>query len=636
METPPGRPTEQAAVRNESAAPTRFVATRVLLAIAYLGLIGLCVSLLGQFSGPLLLAFLFLILAIPAGIFGTYLATLRRIHWLGMWSTDSFAVRWLSGPWLRLALGFLMAFLTAAVLAVRLSVADQVDLTLLAICVVIVGFCLFTFGGWLRRQFQPLYQHGRSLFWVSVICAGLMSLLDPAVRYMVGAYSTYATAVEAIETARQQANWLGDSAIAQFVSGWGSSWVGLERFMLGQLVESPSLGTWFVLIISGLIRFPLYFAVSLTVCAFVLPQREYRRILLPTRPDQEPGTLSATRIAWASASATILVLFIYFPIIAVMESAISNRPGEQSPEAVVIRTVERIGDRYHEVGTVEEINRLAVSMMEERSKALASIDIALTEGFSLMRANVDPYLDWYYSLPGEWTRVATLLTGNLEDHLSDKLSASLGADEPFARFEQVFAAALHGEAEKAEEFRRLANELLNARHVEVQADDEVRVLARADRAELLSLPTHTGITTIEQRLGVTAATTGISGVVAAAATRQILVRVAARGTFRTAAVAITRLVTIRAASGAGGGTLGALIGGGIGSVVPGLGTAIGAVIGGAIGGIGVGVGAEYLILKLEEIWSRDAHRQELIASIDAAEAELRQRFSLDTPAVLPR
>ena len=609
---------------------------RVLLAIGYLGLIGLCVLMLGESSGPLLPAFLFLILAIPAGVLGTYLATLRRIHWLGMWSSDSLAVRWLSGPWLRLALGFLLAFLAAAVLAVRLSVADRTDLMLLAVCIVIVGLCLLIFGNWLRNQFQPLYQHGRSLFWASLISAGLMSLLDPAARYLVGAYGTYATPGEAIETIRQQANWLGDSAISQFVSGWGSSWTGLEHFILGQLVESPSLGTGFALVLSGLSRFPLYLAVSLTVCAFVLPLREYKRTLLPTQSDDELGRLSATRIAWASASATILVLFIYFPLIAVIESAISNRPAAQRPEVVVIRTVEQIGDRYHEVGTVEEINRLAVSMMEERSQAMDSIDMALTEGFSLMRANVDPYLDWYYSLPGEWTRVTTLLTGNLENHLTDKLSESLGADEPFAEFEQTFEEALQAEAQNTEEFRRLAIELLEARRVEVAPGDNVRVLAHNDQEALLSLPAHTGITSIEQRLGATAATTGISGVVAAAATRQILVRVAARGTLRTATVAITRLVTVRAASSGGGGAVGALIGGGIGSVVPGLGTAIGAAIGGAIGGIGVGVGAEYLILKLEELWSRETHRQELIASIDAAEGELRQKFTLDAPTALPR
>jgi hypothetical protein len=76
---------------------------------------------------------------------------------------------------------------------------------------------------------------------------------------------------------------------------------------------------------------------------------------------------------------------------------------------------------------------------------------------------------------------------------------------------------------------------------------------------------------------------------------------------------------------------GAAAGGAIGSFVPGIGTAIGAAVGGVIGGVSAGVGAEFLILKLEELWSREAHRDELLAAIDDVEAEIRQWFALATP-----
>ncbi|TVS11228.1 MAG: hypothetical protein EA419_08525 [Wenzhouxiangella sp.] len=603
--------------------------TRWVLALAYLGLIVFWVFLLREASGPLLPAVFFLILAIPAGLFGTYLATLRRIHWLSAWSTDSFAVRWLSGPWLRLLTGFLMAFVASALLSFRFSVADGVDLTLLAMCVLLLGLVLSLFGNWLRKQFQPLYREGRALFWAAVICAAVMSLVDPAARFAAGAYVNYATVGEAIEAVRGQGNWLGDSAVAHWVSDWGSSWGGLERFVLGQLAENPGFGTLLAVMVSVLTRFPLYFMLGLSVCAFVLPFSEYRRVLLPSSSSDEPGRLSSSRIAWASASATILVLFIYLPVIGMIESKIESQHATRSPEAVVVRTVELIGDQYHAVGTMDEVGRLAESMVYERGDVLRPIDQALGQGFSIMRANVDTYLDWYYSLPGEWTRLAQLLTGNIEDHLRAKLTEQLGAGEPFASFEQEFEQALRGQTESVDEFRRLADELLDARRVEVAAGEEVHVVARGDREDLLSLPIHSGITSLEQRLGVTAATAGISGVVAAAATRQVIVRLATRGTLRTAATAIARLTLIRTGSSGGGAAGGAVLGGAIGSVLPGLGTAIGAAVGGAIGGLAIGVGAEYLILKLEEWYSRDRHRQELIASIDEAEAGLRQQFGLE-------
>ena len=47
-----------------------------------------------------------------------------------------------------------------------------------------------------------------------------------------------------------------------------------------------------------------------------------------------------------------------------------------------------------------------------------------------------------------------------------------------------------------------------------------------------------------------------------------------------------------------------------------------------IGGLVVGVGAEFLILKLEELWARNRHRTELLAAIDEAEAALCAQFGL--------
>lgn len=604
------------------------VLARLFLFAVYTGLIVLCLYALPGTSGPLWLAITFLSLTIPSGMFLIYLATLRHIHWLGMWSSDSLAVRWLSGPWLRLAFGVLTAFLTASVLSVRLSIASWIDLILLGACIITLCFVLHFLRNWLRKQFQPSYREGRSLFWASIISAGLISLLDPVARFLAGAYENYKTLQATIEAVGQQATWLGDSAIAHFVSGLGSVWGGLEHWVLGRLVEDLSFVAWLGLILSGLIRFPFYFAASITACAFILPFSEYLRILRSGRNTDEAENPPAGRIAWASASITILILFIYFPMVAVVEAAIEKRPAAQSPEVVVLRTVELIGDHYYADGTVQEINDLATSMMLSRSDPLDRIEIALDQGFARTRENVDVYLDWYYSLPAEWARVANLLTGNIESHLASKLSEALERDQPFGDFERTLESALAEEDRRSEKFRQKANELLEARRVEISPEEEVEISRRAKSEDMMSLAAHTGNMTLEARLGVTAATTGVSGVVAAVATRKVLARVAARGTIRAAGAAVARLASIRAASGGGGAAVGAAAGGAVGSLVPLVGTLIGAAVGGVIGGVTAGVGAEFLILKLEELWARDGHRDELIAAIDEVHAEIRKGFGL--------
>ena len=86
--------------------------------------------------------------------------------------------------------------------------------------------------------------------------------------------------------------------------------------------------------------------------------------------------------------------------------------------------------------------------------------------------------------------------------------------------------------------------------------------------------------------------------------RQHPQRLAARSTIRAAGAAVARHASIRAASGGGGAAVGASAGGAVDSFKPLVGTLIGAAVGGVIGGVTVSVAAEFLILKLEELWSR--------------------------------
>jgi len=602
-----------------------FMSMKSVLIVVYLASLGLGIVMLRGPAGPFWPAIFFLTLALPVGVFGAYLAALKRIHWLTMWSGSSLVVHWLSGAWLRLILSVVLAFIAAALLSIRFSVAGWPDVFLVGVCAVLVGFLRFAIGGWLLSQYQPVYRHGKSLLVIAVLVAAFMSLLDPLARFLIGAYDTYANPAVAIESVRSQATWLGSSSISQLATEWGAFWVGWERFILGRLLEDPNWISWFVLLISGLLRFPLYLAVCFTVCAFVLPQSEYKRILLPSKSEDEPSSLSPKRIALASATVTISVLFIYLPIVGVIESTLSNRPTIPNPERV-IRRVEVIGDQYFSDGSLDEINQLSIARLAEHEELLASIEDALASGFSLMRANVDVYLDWYYSLPAEWGRVATLLAGNIDDYLATKLTETLEYGEPFEAFEQKFAHALSIEAELIDAFREQANEILESRRVEVSPGDEVIVVARVDRDALLTFPIHSGLTTIEQRLATGAAASGVSGIVAAFATRQVILRATSSGAIRAAGAAIARLAMVRAGSAGTGGLIGGVVGGTLGSVVPGFGTALGAAIGGAIGGLAVGVGAEFLMLKLDELWSREDHHQQLIMAINETESEILQQL----------
>ncbi len=598
---------------------------KCLLVIAYALLLGIGLANIADSSGPFWPAVFFLALAIPVGTFGAYLATLKRIHWLGIWSGQSIVVRWLSGAWLRLLVSIGLAFAAAVVLSVRLSVAGQIDLALMGGTILCLGLAYAGMGPWLRGQYQPIYRYGRSLLVLALLVAVFISLLDPLIRFMTHAYGSYAGPEEAIALVRSQASWVGTSAVAQLAAEWGAFWAGWERFILSRLLNEPTWFSWLMLLASGLLRFPLYLAVCFAVCAFLLPGREYKRILLPSTADEKLPPLSPKRIALVSATLILTVLFVYAPAVGLLESKLRGEATAPGP-AVVISRVEQIGDQYFSVGSIEQVNQISIAKLEAHEELLEPIEEALALGFAMMRANVDIYLDWYYSLPAEWGRVASLLAGNIDDYLARKLSETLELGKPFEPFEQTFSQAMAKEAALLQDFRQAADEILEARRVDVSPDEEIIVVARVDRDALLALPDYTSLTTIEQRLTTAAATTGVSGIVAALATRQIILRASSSGAMRAAGAAIARLALVRASSAGSGGLIGGFIGGTLGSVVPVLGTAAGAAIGGAIGGLAVGVGAELLMLKLEEYWSRDEHRDQLIAAIDGAEAELLSRL----------
>ena len=45
--------------------------------------------------------------------------------------------------------------------------------------------------------------------------------------------------------------------------------------------------------------------------------------------------------------------------------------------------------------------------------------------FPLLERNVDTYLDWYYSLTGEYLRLANVATGNIENYMKEKMNETL-------------------------------------------------------------------------------------------------------------------------------------------------------------------------------------------------------------------
>lgn len=190
---------------------------------------------------------------------------------------------------------------------------------------------------------------------------------------------------------------------------------------------------------------------------------------------------------------------------------------------------------------------------------------------------------------------------NLERRLVDDLNGQLMADSPFAAYELWLDEVLRSAERVRSIYEGAVDDVLRTMKIDLPADARIEVVARADRGDLAPPIPDVMATTAAQRAGASAVA---GGVIAALVVKKLV----AKGTLKLASKAFVKVVLTKAAGASGGAGVGAAIGAIVGSVGPVLGTAAGAAAGGVVGGLVVGVGADYLMLNLEEAWSREAFR----------------------------
>ena len=109
---------------------------------------------------------------------------------------------------------------------------------------------------------------------------------------------------------------------------------------------------------------------------------------------------------------------------------------------------------------------------------------------------------------------------------------------------------------------------------------------------------------------------GATGAITGAIAGKITAKVVGKGAIKLGTQALIKITAGKAISALGGTAAGAATGMAIGSVIPGIGTVIGAAIGGITGGITIGLTVEKLLLMLEEAFSRDEFKQQILQAIE--------------------
>ncbi len=358
--------------------------------------------------------------------------------------------------------------------------------------------------------------------------------------------------------------------------------------------------------------FVVFFNTVATFSCFTLKRIDYRRVIGPITQDELPPPLTRTRLAVATAIVTVVAVFIYPRLFAHLEDALRRNPEISEAVPTLHREiVEKIDTFLYKPGTIGKVLVTQAAALQQVKAVRTLLDPTIDSAFAQLEGNVDSYLDWYYSLPAEYIRIAKMMTGDLERYMEAKLVEHLREEEAFKELSSEIKAALDRNKQLLGQYQLIVSIILEENRLDI---DEARttISRRSSLDEILRLPEVEGALSLDERL--TGSVVGAGVGVGLGAT--IAAKIASKGLFKAAATAVTKAVAAKAAGTAGGAAIGALLG----SIIPVAGTVVGGAIGGLIGGVIV----DSALLSVDEFFSREEFKNEILDEIQRSKESYKE------------
>lgn len=444
----------------------------------------------------------------------------------------------------------------------------------------------------------------------------------------------------------------------------------LSTYGLSRLGELNVFGRYCA---QGLLLLSSLFGLAGLLGTCALDLRELKRVFLPLEKigSEQETAARASRGAGAPRSVLLkapIVAAVAAPLILVgafvasdsalaqMKAADELTPAENLVREAFGTTAYVLDGKYYDQQQVQTLmEETAVKTAALSEDARNDLVPRVNAVFDARVANVDSYLDEYYTLAADYDRLIKLITGTIESFVADQLTESLEAgvdDSELVSTLQSYvdqAAAVNAEYEEG-----LANSEL------IGIPEWLLTSTEAITADFLSGPIEPTQRLLDagERFGISATVGGVGGVAAGVATSKAVGGAAEKTAAKTAekaAVSVSgdvaekaagkqaakaaekavtknigskivekaagkaffKAIVSRIGSMIGSRGVGAAVGGAAGTLVgPGVGTAVGIAAGAAIG-----VGVDYGLLMLDEAQNRESYKAEIIEAIEEERAE---------------
>lgn len=402
------------------------------------------------------------------------------------------------------------------------------------------------------------------------------------------------------------------------------SWMGLSGAVRGFLFGNLQGVAWYVPALAALLQALSVWVIMRAAPVFLLPTTEYRRLVVPVgHPPNTPIKFGAVTLMGAVLT---IISLLFIGAFNQAETSLRKNPDILTDSGILEQKVIQIGDEYFKQGYLQAVASAASDYQHSRELIKKQLSQQIDHNFNVMASNVDNYLDWYYSLSGEWGRIGHLFVGKLQDEMNAQLEQRLHVDEVMDTL-----------GEQLQQAR-----LLDARNQEAYAEKRAnlkrefqihptfgQVLAVQKSFEPTNLPfgpkqaKSPVLASLYSHLGVS----GVAGVSGSLLGRQLAQRIMTSQALKSSTKAAAKILFEFLVRRSVGEAIITGIGTTVGSVVPGAGT----VVGGAMGALAGGVIMDKLMLNLDEAMNRDAYKKEILAALNQQREGLRRALDLPSP-----
>ena len=561
-----------------------------------------------------------LLVGTPIGLAAICISTLRRQYWLGLFQKRGWLYALLSRRLLAALFWTGWALAMSFVLLLRFHVYSRVEWAVLAATIPVFALVFAAIRRVLAKELRADAAVTEALVWSRRTCPALVLLLYVGALAYWGDLPRHASLDQAIEAHRSSAAAWSGSALVQEALHWGAYFDGLEAYALGRLGRIDSL--W-ALLAMGAGNLAIFYNVCLALSCFRIPRAGFVQARLAPRSFESVFT--------ATAVATVLVGFIYFPLLARLDEYVARSPDparvrtrvERETTTVVRQVFERIDDDHYRQGTLEQLASARAAAVDVVGAAAARFRREVDAAFERLEGEaVGEYLDWYYSLPAEYGRIGMMLQGRLQAYLTEKARETFQQEKWYRGVETAFERMLSVDEAARTAYERTVRDILDRNRVDPEhAAFEVTLTASLE--DILQPSLHQDVIPAAHRL----ATAGVAGGAGSAAAGGITFIIVQKVTAKVLGKQVLKLAAKAPLKATAGKLAGAVAGGAvIGSLVPGAGTAVGAVVGGVLVGASIGVAVDGALLELEEALSRDDFERELVAAIRQARGEFADAY----------